>query len=92
MRATRHLLRTATLTTGAVAALALPVTSAFADNAPSHAKGYAVAPAGDGSVDARQAAAPSDNSRSALIAAGAGVAATGAASLGFALYRRDSER
>ena len=83
MRATRHLLRTATLAGGALVALAVPVTSASADNAPSHADGYATA---------RPAAAPADTGGGLLIAAGAGVAATGAASLGFALYRRDGDR
>ncbi|WP_353943477.1 hypothetical protein ABII15_18710 [Streptomyces sp. HUAS MG91] len=103
---TRRVLRTATIAAGALAALTLAATTASADtgpagsrelaaqegNAPSHAHGYVVAPGADGTVTARPSAAPADTSGSALIAAGAGIAATGAASLGFALYRRDSER
>ncbi|MEU6841025.1 hypothetical protein ABZ930_04020 [Streptomyces sp. NPDC046716] len=106
MRATRHTLRTATLALGALAAVAVPVATAAADsvpagagelaarsgNAPSSTDGYVVAPAADATVTARPSAAPEDTSGALLIAAGAGVAATGAASLGFALYRRDSER
>ncbi|MER5951242.1 hypothetical protein ABT127_34935 [Streptomyces sp. NPDC001904] len=90
MRANRPVLRTATLTAGALVALAVPVTTASANAAPARADNVHSRAAGY--ATARPAAAPADSSGGLLIAAGAGVAATGAASLAFALYRRDDHR
>lgn len=104
MRANRRTVRTAAVVAAAVAALALPVGAACADSAPAYGAGNAVyvalkpdATATSTSWDEDAGRAVTDPGAAApsasvpMIAAGGGLAAAGAAGLGFAMLRRGRE-